>query len=69
MVTFKVFMLKPGAGYWGDYRNCDVPVWTVESMFDYIANNEKVNENLHIWNKNLKFFFEFDYVYWTGDLP
>lgn len=31
----------PGAGYWGDYRNCDVPVWTVESMFNHIANNEK----------------------------
>ena len=33
-----------GAGYWGDYRNCDVPFWTAESMFEYIANNEKVEE-------------------------
>jgi sphingomyelin phosphodiesterase len=31
-----------GAGYWGDYRNCDVPLWTVESMFDYISKNEQV---------------------------
>jgi hypothetical protein len=30
------------AGYWGDYRNCDVPIWTVENMFDYISKNENV---------------------------
>lgn len=30
------------AGYWGDYRNCDVPIWTVESMFENIAKNEQV---------------------------
>ena len=30
------------AGYWGDYRNCDVPVWTVENMFKNIVKNEKV---------------------------
>jgi len=41
-----------GAGYWGDYRSCDVPFWTVENMFQYIAKNE-----------------DFDFVYWTGDLP
>jgi len=41
-----------GAGFWGDYRSCDIPFWTVENMFQYIANNE-----------------DFDYVYWTGDLP
>lgn len=29
------------AGYWGDYRNCDIPVWTVESMFEHIAMNEQ----------------------------
>lgn len=40
------------AGVWGDYRNCDVPLRTVENMFDYISKNE-----------------EFDFVYWTGDLP
>jgi len=31
------------AGYWGDYRNCDVPIWTVENMFDHISRNEQVN--------------------------
>lgn len=30
------------AGFWGDYRNCDIPVWTVEDMFKYISKNEKV---------------------------
>ena len=30
------------AGYWGDYRNCDVPLWTVENMFEYISKNEQV---------------------------
>lgn len=30
------------AGYWGDYRNCDVPIWLVENLFDFISNNEKV---------------------------
>ncbi len=29
------------SGYWGDYRNCDVPLWTVESMFNHIAKNEQ----------------------------
>ncbi|CAF0958145.1 unnamed protein product [Brachionus calyciflorus] len=40
------------AGFWGDYRNCDVPVWTVENMFEHLSKNE-----------------QFDFVYWTGDLP
>jgi sphingomyelin phosphodiesterase len=30
-----------GAGYWGDLRNCDIPLWTVENMFEYISMNEK----------------------------
>jgi sphingomyelin phosphodiesterase len=30
------------AGFWGDYRNCDVPIWTVENMFEHIAENEQV---------------------------
>ncbi|CAF0958166.1 unnamed protein product [Brachionus calyciflorus] len=29
------------AGFWGDYRNCDIPVWTVENMFKHIVKNEK----------------------------
>jgi sphingomyelin phosphodiesterase len=31
------------AGFWGDYRNCDLPIWTVENMFDYISKNEKAS--------------------------
>jgi len=30
------------AGFWGDYRHCDIPLWTVESMFDHISRNEEV---------------------------
>jgi len=30
------------AGFWGDYRNCDIPVWTVENMFEHISKHEKV---------------------------
>ena len=32
---------KPGdrlAGYWGDFK-CDIPIRTLETMFDFIANN------------------------------
>lgn len=28
------------AGKWGDYRFCDLPLWTVESMFEHIVNRE-----------------------------
>ena len=37
------------AGYWGDYRNCDVPVWTVENMFDHISKNENVKLLFFYW--------------------
>jgi sphingomyelin phosphodiesterase len=39
------------AGYWGDYRNCDIPLWTLENMFEHISNNEKVT---FFWNKRKK---------------
>ena len=32
------------AGYWGDYRNCDVPLWTIENMFQHISQNEQVKD-------------------------
>lgn len=28
------------AGKWGDY-NCDIPIWTLETMFDYIREDTK----------------------------
>lgn len=31
------------AGYWGDYRNCDIPLWTLENMFEHITKNEQVH--------------------------
>jgi sphingomyelin phosphodiesterase len=36
---------EPPAGYWGDYRNCDIPIWTLENMFEYISKNEQVNKS------------------------
>jgi hypothetical protein len=31
------------AGYWGSYGNCDIPKWTVESMFKYISKKDNVS--------------------------
>lgn len=45
--------LTSGAGYWGDYRDCDVPLRTLESMLKYISIHHK----------------DIDYVIWTGDIP
>ncbi|CAF4957422.1 unnamed protein product, partial [Rotaria sp. Silwood1] len=41
-----------GAGFWGDYRTCDIPQWTAESMLKYIAENEE----------------QIDFIYFTGDI-
>ncbi len=43
-------MLSTQAGYWGDARHCDIPLWTVENMFDYISKNENVGLNFSINN-------------------
>ncbi|CAM2712972.1 unnamed protein product [Rotaria socialis] len=41
-----------GAGFWGDYRNCDIPFWTAQALVKYASQAE-----------------EFDFIYYTGDLP
>lgn len=41
------------AGYWGDYRDCDIPLHTVEETFRYIRDNHP----------------DIDYILWTGDIP
>ncbi|CAF4014897.1 unnamed protein product [Rotaria sordida] len=41
-----------GAGFWGDYRTCDLPLWTAESMLKYIVQNEE----------------QIDFIYFTGDI-
>ncbi|CAF3726860.1 unnamed protein product [Rotaria sp. Silwood1] len=28
---------QTGAGFWGDYRGCDLPYWTAEAIVQYIA--------------------------------
>ncbi|CAF1108747.1 unnamed protein product [Adineta steineri] len=32
-----------GAGFWGDYRNCDIPYWTAEAILKYAAELENVD--------------------------
>jgi len=41
------------AGFWGDYRKCDTPLRTIESMYRHIAQRHS----------------DIDLIYWTGDLP
>lgn len=41
------------AGYWGDYRDCDVPLRLVEETFKTIRQNHP----------------DIDYIIWTGDIP
>ena len=41
------------AGYWGDYRDCDIPLRTLESMLQFIQANHD----------------DLDLVFWTGDVP
>eukprot|EP00088_Acartia_fossae_P026753 TRINITY_DN2753_c0_g1_i2.p1 TRINITY_DN2753_c0_g1~~TRINITY_DN2753_c0_g1_i2.p1 ORF type:complete len:675 (+),score=82.41 TRINITY_DN2753_c0_g1_i2:37-2061(+) len=48
-----VLHLEDRAGYWGDYRKCDTPLRTIESMYRHINKEHK----------------DIDYIYWTGDLP
>lgn len=40
------------AGYWGDYA-CDLPVHTLETMFDFISKNQDTLKT--------------DFITWTGD--
>ncbi len=41
-----------GAGFWGDYRTCDLPQWTIESILKYIVQTEE----------------QIDFIYFTGDI-
>ncbi|XP_076456755.1 sphingomyelin phosphodiesterase-like [Babylonia areolata] len=31
---------KQGAGYYGDYRNCDTPTWTLEGLFSHLSKQQ-----------------------------
>ena len=41
------------SGFWGDYRDCDIPLRTFDSMLKHIALKHQ----------------DIDYVIWTGDIP
>lgn len=45
--------LAEQSGYWGDYRDCDVPLRTLDGMLKHIS----------------MFHKDIDYVIWTGDVP
>lgn len=49
----KSVAIENQSGFWGDYRNCDIPWRTFESMLKHIALNHQ----------------DIDYVIWTGDIP
>lgn len=34
---------SPPAGYWGDYRNCDTPLWAYDDVIERIASTHKVS--------------------------
>ncbi|XP_013190308.2 sphingomyelin phosphodiesterase 1 [Amyelois transitella] len=42
---------EPPAGYWGDYRNCDTPLWAYDDVIDRIAETHP----------------DIDMVYYVGD--
>jgi len=44
---------RKGAGIWGDYRKCDTPRVTIESMLGHIRDAHP----------------DIDYIIWTGDIP
>ena len=60
-------------------RKGDIPLWTVENMFDHISRNEEVHFIDILFEIVLKqkkkkcsqhfFRLQFDLIYWTGDLP
>lgn len=31
------------AGHWGDYRNCDTPIWAFDDVIDRITETHKVS--------------------------
>ena len=41
------------AGFWGDYRDCDIPLRTLENSLKFIESKHQ----------------DIDYVIWTGDIP
>ena len=65
------------AGYWGDY-NCDTPLHTLENLMEFLGNmSDQVGYHGNYrcrlqWSNGqsvILFPFQFDLVYWTGDLP
>ncbi|KAK2702980.1 hypothetical protein QYM36_018436 [Artemia franciscana] len=41
------------AGYWGDYRDCDLPLWTLRNSLEHVGATHP----------------DIDFIVWTGDLP
>lgn len=41
------------AGFWGDYRNCDSPIWAFDNVIDTIAESHKVGPLLNFEPKHM----------------
>jgi hypothetical protein len=53
----------------GDYRNCDIPLWTAEAMLTYAAQVEQVSGERPRACSSLSLLVQADFIYYTGDLP
>jgi sphingomyelin phosphodiesterase len=64
------------AGYWGDYRSCDLPWYTIEKAVAHMAEKHSVCVNTSSTGIQIEIniFFPFlhnqdaAYIIWTGDL-
>ena len=46
LLEMKIVSLRKYVSFRGDYRNCDLPYWTAETILKYIAENEKVADSI-----------------------
>ena len=53
----KDFHFEQQAMQWGDYRNCDLPIWTFEDLLKQLS------------EKNTGEKSPIDYILFTGDIP
>ncbi|CAM9514869.1 unnamed protein product [Lampetra fluviatilis] len=59
---------RPGAGKWGDYRACDVPLRTVQSLLEHATRQENHTRQEHATRQEGR-GTGVTHAYWTGDIP
>ena len=57
-----------GAGRWGDYRKCDTPRHTIESMLQHIANYHQVLKFFFLKNRNNELHPELNFFFKAGSV-